>query len=378
MSVFDLEKLAQLVTSRMGSLLVEHQRCSRIRSPLSKCSLCLDICPRDVLEFGEAGIEIGDACLECGLCAGVCPTGALELQEPTEIALLNRIRSLGGEGGTIAIGCHREKELNPRGFSVPCLGSLSLEFLMVIEQLSFPVYLIMDQEQCSQCPVVGGGDYCRERLNKSRQLLDKLGLNGGAVNVLSQAPTIKVPRRKKTEASDRRAFFRSVFSGARQVPRAMLQSVLLEETGTAEETTSIQAMPGVETSRLTLLKEALTLLKESSQPLEFLHIPALTSTCHFCRACAILCPLGALECTDDYQLILDGGRCTGCDLCLHICLHKSLSPIPNTISQLCQGEKILIAQGTKSRCTSCGQEMIVSEAREQCFICEKKDSWQAI
>lgn len=370
MSVFDLEKLAQFVTSRMGPLLVEHQRCSRARSPLSKCSHCLDICPENALSFGPEGIEIADTCLECGLCAGVCPTGALGIQEPTELALLEKIQFLNAQGVTIAIGCRRQPELNPKGLSVPCLGSLSREFLLVLEQASDPVYLVLDEEKCAQCKVTGGGEHCLKQLAEVGRVIETLGLKGGAIRLVPEAPPIKVPKKKEDTDPSRRAFFRSIFSGAKQVPKAMVLSIL--DDGMKEEETGIKAVSGVEVNRQRLLRRGLEQVKESTEELDLVQRPVLQSTCHFCRACTILCPLGALKCTDDYRLTLDTGKCTGCGLCTEICLHQSLALSTGKIADVYQAEPELLAQGVKGRCRSCGQEMVTSEEKEFCFICEKR------
>ena len=375
MGVFDLERLAQFVTSRMGPLLVEHQRCSRTRSPLSKCSHCIDICPENALSFGAEGIEIADNCLECGLCAGVCPTGALGIQEPTQLALLEKIRSLNTQGVTIAIGCRRQPELNPKGLSVPCLGCLSREFLLVLEQASHPVYFVLAEEKCAECPVTGGREHCLNRLTEVGQIIATLGLKGGAIRLVPEAPPIKIPKKKEDTDPSRRAFFRSIFSGAKQVPKAMVQSILDDEP--AEDAGSIKAVSGVEVDRQRLLRKGLEPLKESMGELDLLQRPVLQSTCHFCRACTILCPLGALKCSDDYRLTLDTGKCTGCGLCTDICLHQSLALGPGKIAQLYQAEPELLAQGVKGRCQSCGQEMVTSEENEFCFICAKRAAMMA-
>lgn len=370
LSVFDLEKLAEFVISRMGPLLVDHQHCARTRSPLSKCSCCTDICPQDCITFGEEGIEIADSCLECGLCAGVCPTGALQIQEPTELALLDKIDTMGRQGSTIVIGCRRQPQLNPKGLAVPCLGSLSLEFLLVLEQSPFPVYLVINEEQCARCPVAGGGAHCLSLLAQVQQLAQTLELTRGAIRLAAEAPPVKIVKPKQNTDPSRRAFFRSVFAGAKQVQAAVIQSFLEQPPNSGSGT--IQAVAGTEASRQNLLKRGLRERKEDLRELDLIKRPVLQSACHFCRACTILCPLGALKCSDDYRLTLDTGRCTGCGLCTEICLHHSLALVPGQIADLYLEQPVLLAQGIKGRCASCGQEMITSEEQQNCFICEKR------
>lgn len=374
MSVFNLEKLALLVSSRMGPLLVDHQRCSRVRSPLSKCSSCMDICPVDALSFSHDGIEINGDCLECGLCAGVCPTGALGIQEPTELALLDKVVTIGEREGTAVIGCRPQHELNPKGISIPCLGSLSWELLLTLDSASFPVYMVQSMKKCSECPVKDGGAQFLEQLRKSRDLLALLEMQRDAIKVMERAPELKAPKKADLPDPSRRAFFRSVFTGAKQVPRTMLNAVL---EGPKEEERGIKAAKGTDTARLYLLKKALGGKPIQAEEFKALRQVKLASTCYFCKACSILCPLGAIKQTSGNRLVLDAGKCTGCKLCIDVCMHKSLVLGPSNLAQVCQEEKIVLARGVEATCQECGQKMISSEPKETCFICERKAQWRA-
>lgn len=46
------------------------------------CSICLDVCPHEVLEMRDKMITIRDrdACMECGACARNCPFDAISVQ----------------------------------------------------------------------------------------------------------------------------------------------------------------------------------------------------------------------------------------------------------------------------------------------------------
>ncbi len=45
------------------------------------CGLCIEVCPRGVLELEEGKAHIIDknACMECGACANNCPVHAVEV-----------------------------------------------------------------------------------------------------------------------------------------------------------------------------------------------------------------------------------------------------------------------------------------------------------
>lgn len=80
------EKIVETTTSRMSSISLNQQRCSKIRSHLSRCSKCIDYCPVNGLDLEKSEIKLNDNCIQCGLCASVCPTGAIFIQEPTELS----------------------------------------------------------------------------------------------------------------------------------------------------------------------------------------------------------------------------------------------------------------------------------------------------
>jgi pyruvate formate lyase activating enzyme len=51
-----------------------------IESRCIGCKTCLDVCPRNALDFIAQGISINrDLCDNCGLCAEDCPSAAMEL-----------------------------------------------------------------------------------------------------------------------------------------------------------------------------------------------------------------------------------------------------------------------------------------------------------
>ncbi|NLC11701.1 MAG: 4Fe-4S binding protein [Firmicutes bacterium] len=370
--MLDLEKIALLVASRMGPLLADHRRCTRIRSPLSKCSLCQELCPVQALSFHQGeGISFADSCLECGLCAAVCPTGALKIQEPTEMNLLQKIEALGENGAAVALGCRRNRELDQGVLTVPCLGSLSREFLLLLDGLPFPVYLIHNEETCSGCPVTKGGELCRERLKELRSFQEGLGLASFSIKNVGQVPGKVFSRKRAASGLGRRAFFRSLWGGARKVPLMALESFLNGET---EKEKGITELPGLKADRLAFLQRAL-LPVHSPAPIPFLAQPFLRQACHFCRACVVLCPVGALKCEvdgDHYRLLLHQNLCTGCGLCAQVCYHESLELAPAAVAHVKREEPLVLAQGEKKSCSICGQEMIISGPAEECFLCRKK------
>jgi NAD-dependent dihydropyrimidine dehydrogenase PreA subunit len=57
------------------TLKLDPEKCNR-------CSMCMDVCPRDVFSMGTKSILIRnlDNCMECGACALNCPEEALTVR----------------------------------------------------------------------------------------------------------------------------------------------------------------------------------------------------------------------------------------------------------------------------------------------------------
>ena len=41
------------------------------------CGACVVVCPVNILELDENGIDVGEGCEECSKCLEVCPLGAI-------------------------------------------------------------------------------------------------------------------------------------------------------------------------------------------------------------------------------------------------------------------------------------------------------------
>ena len=66
-------------------IVLDKRRCLPLRNTYSRCRLCIDACPANVLTLLPRTMEIDKAkCINCGACTTVCPVQALMPLTPTD------------------------------------------------------------------------------------------------------------------------------------------------------------------------------------------------------------------------------------------------------------------------------------------------------
>ncbi len=370
------ESIIDAVTSRMEPIFVNQQRCSRIRSPLSKCSKCIDICPTNGIDIKNTQINLNDNCIKCGLCASVCPNGAISIQEPTELNLYNYIVERGKVNNKVALTCRNNSNISNDIFRVPCLGSLNLEFLLGIDILPFEVNVVFSKEICKECSVENGINYYLNSMEKVKKIERTLNLAGDSIKHMETIPKIKKNKiLNDNEVDDeRREFLFSAFKSVKKLPSFAIKYVL---GSNEEEKKSREIVPNPTFSKYPILtkifNEEKDKLASNIEMIDYLK-PSLKGVCNFCRACVILCPMGALKYKEDedkVDILLINEACTGCGLCTEVCYYKSLELKPKKVDDFTVMQPRIIASGTKQRCSICKQIITSSETTEICLSCIK-------
>ncbi|QUH19921.1 ATP-binding protein [Alkaliphilus sp. B6464] len=375
--IINLEKIINSVTARIAPLSVDANRCCKINSPQSKCTICETNCPQGAIKINRKQKQIlfDDNCLECGLCASNCPLGAIELQEPTEIGLLNKIKSIGEGGGTVVLSCHLNKEVSSKAIKVPCLGSLSLEFLLAVSLLEFPVYIIYREEKCNACTVRSGIKTYLGQLEKVMTLREALSVSENAIKHNHTSPKIVPPKKGDKENKvdlERRQFFGFMAAEVKNAPKTILDNLIgVSVKNNNRGLDSSQIL----TNRLRLLQLVLEkkMDKEVLEVSSSFHLsPILKDDCYFCKACIKLCPVGALQYIEGQGIFMDNGYCTGCGLCVDACYYKGLVLEPSSLVSIRNKDKAILAKEEKKHCKSCGKSIVVNEEAEICFSCKNK------
>lgn len=368
------EKILETATKRMGQILIKEKYCSKLNSSLSRCSKCVEICPVNGIEINKKDIKFNEDCIECGLCAGKCPTGAISIQEPTELNLYKYIEKKGKEDSLVAISCKYNGDISPT-YRVPCLGSLTLDFLLGIDVLPFNIHMIFSKDKCNNCIGSKGIKVFLDNMAQIKKIEDDLELKGGAIRTVEEAEKIKKARKKDIHDTDieRREFLLSIFKFAKKIPNKAIEYVFQEDS--KEKSREIVLKDTYR--RHSFFKKVVLDLKEKrldEKKVEVFLKPISAANCNFCRACVMLCPMGALKyLAEDKTLKIDiiNDACSGCGLCVDVCYPKALELNPKTIGDFYDAESKVLVRGTIQKCQACGEDIKSSESVKLCSSCIK-------
>lgn len=342
------EKTIQNISTRMSLLKIDKTRCTHNRSRLSKCSKCIDICPVDAIEIRNKNVIIKDNCIECGLCAGVCPTDSIMIQEPTEKNLYAYIQKQGERDEDIILTCNRNVNVSGDSFKVPCLGSLSLEFLIGLDILPLKANIIFSDENCMNCEVKNGIETYLENLKKTKEIKDILEIEDSSIVHMEKSRKKRRRRVSKDQEVDeeRRGFLSAIFKTTKNLPNIAI-SQLLGDGNKKERSKAISSNPMFK--KYKILSDISKELRQEMEDreLKYFYKPYIKDDCKLCGACSLLCPMGALsmEETDDEKiLLLNNELCSGCELCTEVCYHKSLGMENKSLYDFSNNEAFILAK----------------------------------
>lgn len=274
---------------------VDGDACVHARSATSRCTACVDVCPRGAwtVDWREVAFQL-DACDGCGLCVPACPTGVLELEQAPRLEP--------DATGTARLACERvdAPSTDAAGVQIPCIHALSEARLLQAHARGLR-RLDLRTGDCDACPR-GRAPRLTPRLAALNRALQ--GRGAAPIGVAGSAPLL---RAGAPEAA-RRGFFRRFF----------------EHPGGA-----FADGAGVRPAGSDRRRDALDSLARVGPGPGLWNVVLDPPRCNGCGVCATLCPelaLGWLEAGGQAALRFDAARCTGCQLCVEVCDRHALRP----------------------------------------------------
>lgn len=360
-------RLLDLVDKMLSNIHIEPNLCTKVISPLSQCSKCVDICPLDSIAINDTKIELDENCVNCGLCTAVCPTKALQLQKPSLNELVAEAKKKCETNGYIYIQCERNKieENGVSTITVPCLGAVPKEIWMALATDCDNLTIYNPESACSKCELTTGEEVWKKEVSLGKAFAGK------EIPIHTQ-----VKHKKKIAAYDveRRELFSTLFSEVKSKNKLAIKELLgasqtlsrrekyqnTPETKMkkewehfskilAEKITNESSFPYMNQRKL-FLKELKT--NKQLQDRKDVLLPVMTEDCSYCSACAILCPTDALQKieNDGYTaMTLTPYKCIECNLCVDICYYKAVTLTEQKNRELFQEVKVLIKKEKKDK-----------------------------
>jgi len=363
--LLDLVKAASIV-SHLGNPVVKSSRCCRVRSRLSGCRACLEVCPAGGIKWTGDDLETAN-CQGCGLCGAACPTGALS-RVPPPMQLAGKAGELAGiyENGYVFCSRHAPRKGFSQGIEVPCLGSISWEEWLALLLLSGTIKIFHPAEGCNRCRVETGGEAWRAQMRKAESLAEK------NMPVCTRLNIERKKDRPRHINKERRQLFGALVGGLGKVPENFVSGLL---GGARQEQRRVAAAEGMITGRRAVLLDVLQ--KQPGLPEKIgVKLPHVEGNCRFCEACSILCPQGALKqnrANGVVRLELDGAVCSGCNLCVEVCYHRVMRLAENKAVELGKGARCLV-EGREFTCPDCGG-IYAAVVEDGSACCKQRRQW---
>ena len=353
--------------------------CKRERFGHSDCRRCVEICPENAITL-DPGPTMNERCSSCGLCQTACPTEVFQGEVHTDQQLLNQITPLPGKDEPavkkrrLFMHCQQAEKQNQASFSVPCLGSVTENFILGAA-LSGANELALTKGACSEC-----------RLKQGEQLLTN---SIAAFAVLSEAMelqrfTLSLQKKQREERAtlSRRALLSGI--SGKQENRA--ESALSPEDEAIETAPWMSPSQTTNGTRLSPKRAFLRTLLEQTAPrsptiakyekaLPWGNITIDENNCVTCGICVNSCPTGAIYRKTKNQHLshyFNASLCTNCGLCEEACPQNIISfeqDFPMT--DLLKDEVRAVTKIGMNACLTCAQ-VIPAREGEICITCRKR------
>ena len=361
-----LRIIDKIISSSENSnkILINEYYCTRLRSPMSSCYVCINKCPEQAIEINDSVIKISDKCSLCKLCISICPNYVFDLKEDFGISdkvLMYRNKayyfcSMVGSNLKSSIGsvvsCINEvdntdiiKHLNDaKEINFVTAGCENCRYNFFYKNKMKAINRILngltetDGNNINIAEKIRFIDYNKfdfSRIHNNNGKENKkiksiaVSMSGSGDNINAAAIT-SMPAKSDDdmnnstdEYSQRRLFFQEMSKTIKENAVKLAKNFPLEELPFNEFFLSNEDK---NLSKLFFKKrfKLFNFIKCNPDCLDLLDIrlPSINRNCLLCANCWEFCPTGALTYNNNDEagaVILDPYLCTGCKLCKDLC-----------------------------------------------------------
>lgn len=371
----DSGNVAALAAREASAAPARAQLCKRVRYRQSGCRICLEICPEGAITL-DPGPAVSERCTRCGLCQSACPTEVFQGEVHSDQHLLRRIDPVlraerrAGAGRALEVHCGEAEPSRRDSVAVPCLGSLTGNFLLGAVALGArPLNLV--RGDCSSCRLQAGQMLLEQAMAAYLALAPAAGLDGAAVTLEKRQRSARAP-------SARRKFLARVAGGGEQ-RAGDWPAPGIGNQGPDRGTENAGAGPAPGRTLLQALLRGICGSPGSplcySPRLPWASLRIDQAKCATCGTCVRLCPTGAITRRiegDRLSHYFSGGLCVNCRLCQEACPQQVISFDPVLDARdLLRDEARPITDIRLHGCEICGETLPEREGRF-CLTCQRR------
>lgn len=344
-SINDIVQIAESLEAQ--HVVLDQDRCVRVRNRNSSCTRCMDACTREVItiENNQANI-LHRECVACGACVVACPSEALLSLEPTDDAFANALTSaMDVTEGAAVIACARiaskREGASEKFVEVPCLARVDEHILLMAASLGATEIACVDGE-CKTCKYRREAAGCAQIIATTNELLAAQGSDLQVERRSSFPEAVLADEEADQYGVSRRGFFTQMGSTATNVASKTATTMLKNELPEKKPPTLRERLAATKAGTLPQIRctrhdEILDALDRLGQPQVetydtrlFGRVEIDVDECTSCGMCAVFCTTGALKRVsedeaDIFELEFSASDCIQCRLCEDSCLAKVLT-----------------------------------------------------
>ena len=329
----------------------------------------MEVCPEGAITL-DPGPAVSQRCIRCGLCQTACPTEAFQGEMHSDQRLLGSIastlhavrRTAPREG--LSVYCREAEPPHRKSVAVPCLGSLTENFLLGAMLLG-ATPLVLVRGDCERC-----------RLRAGKELFDKAMVAYAALaSVVGLDSPVVLPAQRSAPASTARRAFLARVTG---LGNGNWPAPGTETLGTSQGPVTPDNGP---TAGRALLQTLLRDVPGGSPPLRYdARLPWASLKidqrhCAACGTCVNLCPTGAITRRihhDRLSHFFSSALCVNCGLCQEACPQQAISFAPELDAhELVREGSQAITNIRLHACEICG-DMLAEREDRFCITCQRR------
>lgn len=298
----------------------------------SKCSLCVDVCPTQAIDFKTTSPRLDSIkCVSCGACVALCPTDVFEAKTPLDDELICFIENKTKENAhEIVFACEHIQTKKPHFKEVPCLARIDSSLLLsCLTHTSASVKLI--HGQCEKCHASSFKTVFEETIVRVKTMQPNAKIK------LYNLDEYVAKNDEKIEGITKNGYLRRrmLFSLFGRKPASKESEILAVQSPIVFKDNRYKQRSFKKHDRfrrfLTLMQDYVSLdsiigIQPTIDPLK----------CHECSLCTKVCPTGALGINDTKAFCIDytSKECITCHMCEDICFAKAITFVPKSIEDM--------------------------------------------